>query len=103
GHGEQFPFAVDSAEPTPVEPSRPSGLFDLSEDRLDGDGSFGVDGSTPLRFQFAFHPLQRRGRRGDTSASWKWRVRSSPCCLGGDEQFGSGVTRSAWLTPLAGV
>src|SRR6266567_7292859 len=88
GGGEQFPFAVDGVEATPVEASRASDLFDLSEDRFDGDGSFGVDGSTPFGFQFAFHPLQGRGRRTDASGSWKWRVRSNPLGLGGDEQFG---------------
>src|SRR5712692_1471608 len=62
GHGEQFPFAVDGVEATPVEASRSSGFFDLSEDWLDGDRSLGVDGSTPFGVQFAFHSLQRRGR-----------------------------------------
>jgi len=103
GGGEQFPFAVDRLESTPVEPSCSSGFFDLSEDGLDGDGPFGVDGLAAFGVELAFHSLQRCRRGPDAAGARQWRVRSRSSGPGRDEQFGSRVDRCAWLTPVAGV
>ena len=56
--GQQPPFTTDRSQPAPLKPSCLAGFFDLSEDRLDGDAPFGVDGPAPLRLYLSLPCLE---------------------------------------------
>src|SRR5258708_12528330 len=62
---DQRPFGADFVDAAQQELAAALRLFDLSEDRLDDGLAPRVDTLARLAHQFAFHPLDHRGRLRD--------------------------------------
>jgi hypothetical protein len=64
---DQRPFGADFVDAAQQELAEALRLFDLSEDRLDDGLTPRVDTLARLAHQFAFHPLDQRGRLRDAA------------------------------------
>ena len=60
GGTDEFPFAFSFLQSSERQPTKSSGVFDLSVHRFYAAAAFLVDGFPFLRQEFSFHPFPER-------------------------------------------